>query len=153
MTDIVLRNDKEWSVIDGEVCRVTAFTPMARVEGGRVITLSKSAPYASIDVECPQLPEEATGFITHRIDFLHLWTAFNERGVGDDEEVLVFWTRKHLKSYARLMAKFMPRLWVMVCRKHAYELMTDDDFNPELTGLARFEAQRVLIEWKPEVMT
>jgi hypothetical protein len=33
MTDLVLHNDKEWSVIDGEVCRVKVFTPRARVDG------------------------------------------------------------------------------------------------------------------------
>lgn len=152
MTEIVLRNDKEWSVIDAELCRVDRFLPLATVENGRVIAPTKTDPYALIGVECKALPQEATGCIGHRLDFLHLWTAFNERGVRDDEEVLVYWTKKHLKSYARLVSRFMPRLWVMVCRKQSFELRTDDGFKPELTGLARYEAGRALDEWKPEVM-
>ncbi len=152
MADVLLRNDKEWSVIDGELCRVRVFTPWASVDDGRVTAPTKTEPYASIVVECDALPQEATGAITHRTDFLHLWSAFNERGVQDDEEVLVFWTRRYLKSYARLMSKFMPRLWVMICPKQAFELMTDDGFKPELTGVARWEAQRPLVEWKPGVM-
>src|SRR6266700_2228755 len=65
----------------------------ARVDDGRVIAPTKTEPYASIVVECDALPQKATGFITHRIDFLHLWRAFNERGVRDDEEVIVVWTK------------------------------------------------------------
>ena len=103
-------------------------------------------------VECPALPREAKGFITHRTDFLHLWNAFNERGVRDDEEVIVVWTRQYPKTYARLMSKFMPRLCVMICPTQAFELMTDQDFKPEMTGTARWEAQRPLVEWKPNAM-
>ena len=98
------------------------------------------------------LPQDATGYIAHELDFLHLWAAFNERGVGEDEEVLVLWTKKNLKRSARLVAQFMPGLWVMVRPKDAYELMTDDDFKPELTGLARWEAISAVAEWKPDVM-
>ncbi len=152
MTEILLRKDREWSVIDGGACRVKVFTPSARVEDGRVTAPSKTEPYASIVIECDLLPQDATGFITNRTDFLHLWSAFNERGVREDEEVIVIWTRRHLKSYARLLSIFMPRLWVMICRKEAFELMTDANFKPELTGLARWEAQRPLVEWKPDVM-
>lgn len=152
MTEILLRNDNEWSVIDREVCRVKDFTPSARVEGGRVIALSKTDPYASVIIECRQLPADATGFITHRTDFLHLWAAFNERGIAEDEEVIVFWTKKGLKAYARLLSMFMPRLWVMICRKGAFELMMDPDINPQLSGLAWLEATSALVEWKPDVM-
>jgi hypothetical protein len=81
-----------------------------------------------------------------------LWSAFNERGVGEDEEVLVFWTKKNLKRSARLMSKLMPKLWVRICPKGAYELMLDNDFKPELTGTARWEAMRAVAEWKPDVM-
>jgi hypothetical protein len=101
MTDIVLRKDKEWSVIDAELCRVNLFTPLARVEDGRVIAPSKTDPYALIRIECKALPEETIGAIGHRLDFQHLWAAFNERGIRDDEEVLIYWTKEHLKSYAR----------------------------------------------------
>lgn len=154
MSEIVLIKDKDCSVIDGDVCRVKAFTPLATVENGRVRALHWSTPYASIQIECTRLPDDdVTGFIGHKLDFLHLWSAFNERGVGEDEEVIVFWTKKHLNRSARVVSKFMPRLWVMVCPKEAFELMTDDDFRPELQGLARYKAHEALVEWKPEVMT
>lgn len=152
MTEILLRNDKDWSVIDGEPCRVTAFTPSATVEDERVTAHSKHAPYATIDIECLGLAHDATGFITHKTDFLHLWSAFSERGAREDEEVIVFWTKSYLKRHARMLSKFMPRLWVMVCPKEAFELMTDADFKPELSGLARWEAQKARVEWKPDVL-
>lgn len=152
MSGVLFRTDAEWDVIDGEVCRVKVFTPSARVEEGRVIARARTEPYASIVVECPALPGVATGFITHRTDFLHLWQAFYERGVEDDEEVLVFWSRRNLKRSARLVSRFMPRLWVMICPRQALELITDQDFKPELAGQARWDAQRALVEWKPDAL-
>jgi hypothetical protein len=35
------------------------------------------------------------------MDFLHLWSAFNE--VRDDEEVIVFWVKSDLRKSARLI--------------------------------------------------
>ena len=46
----------------------------------------------------------------------------------------------------------MPRLWVMICPKGAFELMADQKSRPELQGEARFLAERPIAEWKPEVM-
>jgi hypothetical protein len=150
MTELIFLKDKEWSAIDGEVCRVKDFRPMATVADGRVIAQSQTAPYAAVDFECSGLPQDATGLITHRVDFLHLWNAFIERGVGEDEEVNFFWTLKHNKWWA--WRRIVPRLIVWVCRKGAFELMVDRDFQPELTGLARHEAMYPLVEWKPESM-
>src|SRR5713226_912214 len=88
MTEIVSRTDKDWEVIDGELCRVEDFKPWARVEDGRLTrTFNKTSAYASLVFECDRLPHKATGFITHRLDFLHLWNAFIDRGIGEDEEV------------------------------------------------------------------
>lgn len=152
MTDIVLRTDKEWSAIDGEACRVKLFTPWANVEDGRVRAPSTTDPYAAIVIECAQLGQDATGFITQKIDFLHLWRAFNERGVGDDEEVIVFWLRSQLKWSARMMARTMPKLWVWICPAQAFEVMSDASFRPELSGQERWEAWAPIVDWKPEVM-
>jgi hypothetical protein len=99
------------------------------------------------------LPQEATGFIAHRDDFLNLWRAFEERGIGEDEEAIVHWIKKsQLRSLARLMSKTMPGLSVWVCPKHAYEVMIDDDFRPELTGSERWDARSPLAKWTPEVL-
>jgi hypothetical protein len=141
MSETTFRRDSEWSQIDQELCLVKSFDPSSSVDSnGRVISASKSEPYASITFECTGLSEQATGFITNRADFRNLWRAFKERGVADDEEVVVAWTKSTLKPYARLFRVFMPGLAVMVCRKDSYRLMADPSFRPELTGIERFEA-------------
>lgn len=152
MSEIVLLRDKEWSVIDGVACLVKDFRPMAAsVDEHGGVNAIRSMPYAAIEIECYALPQEATGFISHKLDFLHLWAAFNERGVGEDEEVWVIWSKKNLKRHARLLSKVMPRLYVTIRPKDAYKLL-DPDFKPELTGDARYEAMLFVAEWVPDVM-
>jgi hypothetical protein len=102
-------------------------------------------------MECKKLGKNITGYITHKMDFQHLWAAFKERMVREDEEVIIFWTKKHYKRGVFFSA-FMPRLWVMVCPKGAFELMTNNTYKPELTGEARWNAMKSIIAWKPEVM-
>jgi hypothetical protein len=137
-----LRRDKDWRSLDGEICRVNAFTPL---DSHPV----RGLPYASIEIDSPALAEPATGFVTHRVDFRHLWRAFNVRGVADDEEVIVVWNKSKLKGVARLLSSTMPGLLVWVCPKHAYELMTDPSFRPELDGAERHRAASPLITWEP----
>ena len=147
-----IRKDSEWGVIDGEPCKVIKFTPLAKIENGKVITSNKTEPYASVVFECKKLPEQTEGLICHKMDFQHLWAAFKERGIKENEEVIIFYSKKHLKSYAKFFSAFMPRLWVMVCPKGAFELMTNSESRPELQGEARFLAERPIAEWKPKVM-
>jgi len=147
-----MRKDSEWSVIDGEPCKVIRFTPSAKIENGKVISSNKTEPYASVIFECKKLPQQTEGFICHKMDFQHLWAAFNERGVKEDEEVIIFYSKKHLKSYAKLFSAIMPRLWIMVCQKDAFESMTNPESRPELQGEVRFLAEKPIAEWKPEVM-
>lgn len=147
-----MRKDSEWSLIDGEPCKVIEFTPLASVKNGKVIISNKTEPYASIIFECKKLPQQTKGFICHKMDFQHLWAAFNERGVKENEEVIIFYSKKHLKSYAKLFSVIMPRLWIMICPKGAFEIMTNPQSRPDLQGEARFLAERPIVEWKPEVM-
>ena len=147
-----LLKDSQWSTIDGEPCRVIDFIPMASIKEGKISAIDKKTPYASVVLESKKLPTETRGFIMHKVDFMHLWLAFKERGVKQDEEVLIFWTKKHYKGVYKIVSAFLPRLWVMICKKDASELMTDPDSRPELQGKARFLAQRPIIDWKPEVM-
>src|SRR4051812_42869961 len=123
MTEPVFRNDRDWRTIDGRVCHVKVFTPMATVENGDVRAPDKVTPYATIEFDCEALYQDATGYITHKLDFRHLWNAFIERGVGDDEEVIVICVKSQLKRSARLVSKFMPSLCVWVCPRGAFELM------------------------------
>lgn len=141
-----LLKTRDWSVIDSHACRIVGFTPLAKIESGEVIHLSKGTPYASVALECPKLPQGTTGFITHKLDFVHLWMAFNVRGVQPDEEVIIFWTKKYRKFAVRLFSPFMPRLWVMICRKGAYEYMIG-----QKTNLRPHETLPI-VDWKPEVM-
>jgi len=157
-SEIVLLKDSEWSAIDGEACRVTSFDPLGSLVGtdGKVHAMDKTTPYASVTIECEKLGKNITGYITHKMDFQHLWAAFKDRKVKDEEEVIICWTRERYKVHSRISKKlysaFMPKLWVMVCPKGAYELMVDLNCRPELWGEARWDAMKPITEWKPEVM-
>jgi hypothetical protein len=153
-TEIVLLKDKDWNVIDGEPCRVIDFSPLgAQIDvDGKVKSIDKVTPYASITMECEKLGKNIRGYITHEIDFKHLWAAFRERMVKEDEEVIIIWTRKNYKTGVKYVSAFMPKLWVMICAKGAFDLIINDEYKPELTGLARFDATKPIIDWKPEVM-
>jgi hypothetical protein len=98
------------------------------------------------------IADKVTGFITHKIDFMHLWMAFKERTIQQNEEILIIWSKKYYKSYAKLFSAFMPRMWVMVCPKGAFELYTDPSYRPELKGEARWNAKKPIVDWKPKVM-
>jgi hypothetical protein len=144
-----LVRDRDWAAIDGHICRVTSFNPLAQVEGGKVGRAGRRSPYALISMEIPGWPE-TTGAIFHRADFLHLWKVFREIGLDDTVEVNVAWIKSSLRLPAKWLAAFMPGLAVMVCKAGAFELITTK-CQPELTGIARFEAERPLIELKAPV--
>lgn len=147
-----MRKDNEWSVIDGEPCKVTEFSPTASIQNGKVLASNKTEPYASVILECKKIPNTIKGFICHKMDFEHLWMAFKQRGVRQNEEVIIFYSKKHLKSYAKIFSAFMPRLWIMICVKGTFELITDQNSRPDLQGEARYLAEKPIIEWKPAVM-
>lgn len=144
--EVALVRDRDWAAIDGHVCRVKSFNPLARIEDGSIVCIDRAAPYALILMEVPGWPE-TTGAITHRADFVHLWKVFNEIGVDDTVEVNVAWIKSRLRPPVSWLANFMPGLSVMICKSGAFELITTNS-QPELTGLERFEAERPLIEFK-----
>lgn len=147
-----LRKDREWSIIDGEACRVISFNPSASIKDGKIISANKTEPYAAVILECKKIPQQVKGYITHKLDFKHLWIAFKERGINPNEEVIIFWSKKQLSGFAKLFSLIMPKLWVMICQKEAFELMTDPNWRPELVGEARWNAEKPILDWKPEVM-
>lgn len=150
---ITFLRDSQWSAIDGEACRVISFCPLlSSIKGGKVLA-PKTIPYASVTLECKKIPKKITGFISHKMDFLHLWLAFKERTIKPEEEVIILWSIKHYKNKLyKILSFMMPRLWVMVCPKGAFELMVDHSYKPELSGEVRWNAQKPIIDWKPEVM-
>ena len=148
----ILGKDITWDTIDGDVLLAVEFNPYAKVDG-KTITSIPNYPYATLTVECTKIPQQATLYVTHKLDFQNLWNAYKVRGIQDSEEVLVFWTKKHYKSgLSKFFSSIMPKLWIRVCKKGAYKLMTDKNYKPEITGEARFLAESPVIEWKPDVL-
>jgi hypothetical protein len=114
--------------------------------------MDRTTPYAGLTVECKKLGKNVTGLITHKEDFKHVWAAFSRTEGNENEEVTVIWTKKRYKKAYKSLTPFMPRLWVMVCPKGAYDLFVDSDYKPELWGEARWNAMKPVTQWKPDVM-
>jgi hypothetical protein len=144
--------DRDWQVLEGDACRVVDFTPMAVIENGKVRAPSRTLPYASVTFECTKLPQVVDGFICHKVDFMNLSSAMQERSLRENTEVLMFWNKKHLRGYAKLFSNIMPRFCFMLCPKGAFELLTNNAHRPEQGGEARFLAMRPIMEWTPEGM-
>jgi hypothetical protein len=154
--------DTEWASIDGNLCLVTEFVPLAgRIENGSVVAVDTSTPYASVRLKTASYDGVITGFITHKLDFAMLWAAFNKRGPvagahrefgpssfepfgAGSEEVWLVWTKKRYRWPVRLLFKgVFPKLIVMVSPEGAFESVTDQP------GLVPF---RPIVRWIPEVM-
>lgn len=150
-----LLTDKQWSKIDSMMCRIIKFSPISAFENGKIIEIDASSPYASISFQCNAETETKIfkGFITHKEDFKVLWAVFKERKIGNNEEVLFFWSNKRYKKiFYSLLSVFMPKLWVMICKKSSFEIHTNPNYKPELTGEARWLASQPVEDFKPAVM-
>ena len=145
-----LLTDSEWGSVDGDACRVFQFSPFGWIEEGR-IWVPKRIPYAAIHFECTRVPGTIKGYITHRMDFLHLWQAFIERGVRDDEEVVVYWTIQNYKfKWFRYFSVFLPKLWVTISQKGFFEFMKG---HREVQGQRTTEGMlESIASWKPGIM-
>ncbi len=125
-----LLKDSDWSSIKGEPCRVIDFIPWGKVgEDGEVVAMNLTTPYASVKFECKKIEGVATGFITHKADFANLWSAFRERGVGQDEEVIIIYDkgRLGLKGFAKMFLSTMfPGLRIWICPKGTFESVNPD---------------------------
>lgn len=150
MSDLITESD--WAAIDGQICRVVRFTPLAKVVGGKVVERRRLMPYALVTLECPRLPPDTVGGITHKLDFLHLWAVCVDGDLTSAEEVNIAWTKSSLRGPAKLLSRFMPGLAVMICKAGAYELITDPHCQPELTGEARFKAEMPIVQLIPSVL-
>jgi hypothetical protein len=145
-SEVTLLTDKQWSAIDGELCRATKFDDT-------ISHIDKYMPYASIEIECRKMPNKIKGFITHKIDYKNLKYAFRERTIKENEEVLISWTvRNYTHKIYSFFSYTMPKLRVMICPKGAFELEVDPNYKPELKGEARWNATKPIVDWKPEVM-
>jgi hypothetical protein len=149
----ILLTNKQWSKIESKMCRILEFNPIASVENGKITISNTTTPYASISFQCSKESKIFKGSITHKEDFKVLWAIFKERKIDNNEEVLFFWSNEHYKNiFYSLLSKFMPKLWVMICKKSSLEIHTNPNFKPELTGEARWLASQPIEDFKPDVM-
>lgn len=147
----ILGKDIPLDTIDKEICRVIKFTPHAKLVGDKVVADSRMDPYAFLTIETGKISGKVDLPIFHKDDFKNVSDAFKER--GDDQEVLVVWSNNNYKNIAfKVSRSILPKLIVWLCPKDAYQIMTNREYKPELTGEARFLAERPIKEWKPEVM-
>jgi len=147
--------DREWAVIDGECCRVVNFEPYSQIIEDKVCG-PKEIPYASVTLECKKVQGTITGYITHKIDFTHLWMVFKERTIKEDEEVIIIWSIKHYKFPYKLIFKFFnsavwPKLRVLVFRKGHFEFVTNPNCRPKNKSCE--EMLVPIVDLKPKVMT
>lgn len=152
---IILLKDEDWISVKCSSYLVIKFDLMgSSVKDGKVVAMNLTTPYASVDLECSELPnKKITGFIAHRIDFLNLWNVFMERGVKEDEEVQIIWTIEHYKLKAtKMLHRIMPKIVVAIFKNGAYKLRTDNNYKPELTGMERYEAEKMIYMIEPDVI-
>lgn len=162
-TEIVLLRDKEWRLLDSELCLVSIFQPFmgSGVKDGKAISPDVSVPYAEIKIECRLSTEKIAGFITHKEDFINLWAAFKDRGVNQDkEEVLIYWTTQHYtSSIGKLFStvvssSILPKMIVMVCPKGTYESCPDGlKWPPKEDPLVLVHGLGAISWWIPAIMT
>jgi len=77
----VIGKDISWNELAKQnksgLLRATDFSQLATVEGDKVKAISPTMPYGILTVECLETKSSFTLLITHRLDFLHLWYAYD----------------------------------------------------------------------------
>ncbi|MBC8277930.1 MAG: hypothetical protein H8E46_06835 [FCB group bacterium] len=151
--DTTFLKDKDWSVIDGELIIVHEFTPLAgRIESGEVVSLDTFTPYASIQFQCRKLSNTLSGFIHHKIDFLHFFLAFETLENQQGLEVLAIWSRKNYKGFTGFFSAAMPKLIIAIYPEGTYKKISNPDYKPEIVGVDRLISANPLHLWKPDVI-
>ena len=144
MGDLIHR-DSDWAAFDGLMCRVDDFQPLEGFGPRGILTLT------CIERGPNEAPFRASVF--HKLDAAHLRAALIERGVADDEEAIIVWTKTYYYAYAKLFKAFMPRMVVMIFKKRSLQLLMDNSLEPELRGVERLKAELPVAEWKPHPLT
>lgn len=82
-----------WKTVKNVHLRIKHVTKLATVAAnGEVKSANPTMPYALLQVENGTHPNEFQLPITHRLDFVNLWSIYEERGISANEEVLVAYT-------------------------------------------------------------
>lgn len=151
-----------WGQIKGEFCRVKSFLPFAEVEKNKIKAPPIPTPYAILSVEnSKKLPSEGAFLpVGHKLDFKHLWECFEERGIKEDEEVLVvYFPEAPSNIYGSNVPNFttkifksvvFPKLHIMIYKKGMLEKLYDEKYQ-EKVGYMKFfiEEAKPIKEWKP----
>lgn len=157
-SQVGLRSDKQWSQLEGHLCRITGFMPVMRseIKNGEVVGGDRQFPYAGFSIESRRIPKglEVMGFCTHKLDFENLWDVFNSGYLDTDtEEVLMFWSRKHYNSTAfKLLSTMSPKMVIMVCKKGTFATANNHTWpkgEKLSTMLERYNPHMV---WAPDAM-
>ena len=160
----IIGEDIPWEIMYGGFCRVTRFTPFARVikEQSQSFKVVGQVPYASLDIEIlidyeypftsgfillykdsPHLPTEASMPIWNRVDFINLWEVFREADVtvqaleSKEAEVIVQYKQ----------SEFSPDTSSLTIGFYAAGSLEDIVFPPPGTTYPRADYPRPLYEW------
>ena len=95
--------------------RANHLTSLGSIVEGKAVPPGSGQPYGLLTVEMPKLSGHTTALValTHREDFLNAWMIFNDRGLAEDEELLVSYCPPQ-KLLFRLAASILPRLMFQV---------------------------------------
>ncbi len=130
-----LGKDIAWNKINGELCHVLDFFPHASVQNGKIESTGISMPYASLTLECPKMSEKVAYSIIHRIDFTNLWEIFRERGVKENEEVLVG-RYEYRTILGRLFSPFLPKIYILIYPKGSFNKFNGKNWQEKTQGEA-----------------
>ena len=147
MVRIAITSER-WKDLDGEPILVKQFIPVATIENNKV-RAKPWIPYAIVSIVSPKLSARTDLPISHRVDFVHLWEAFNIRKIADNEEVLIHWSRHHHRGLLGLFKMFLPHIHLMICPKGSYEKMSDPNWWRSGGGEQQFLSIAPIQEWKP----
>ena len=125
---LVIGIDVPWDAVRNAFCRVKSFTSVAKVESGKVKDAIPGLHYGSLNIELPrtkELPSEAVMPVTHKLDFRNLWEVFKERGLGQDEEVLVVYSPAGQSKLGRILSGGLPKLIIRIYPRGSLEKIND----------------------------
>jgi len=89
----VIGKDISWDELDKHnksgLLRATHFARFASIEGDKVKAGALTMPYGILTIECLELKSSFTLHITHRLDFLHLWYAYDWCQNSEAQEIVL----------------------------------------------------------------
>ena len=112
---ILIGKDIPWKNFEHHNFRVQLFSPLSRIEQGKITDPIKYMPYATITVYDPDFvtnDKELILPVVHRLDFQHLWEAYKERGISPEEEVIVRYEPR--TGIYGLFGKTLPHLLIRI---------------------------------------